>query len=174
MGYSQNTGKEAVWMCSRCSFYMFLHPACSFGSCLIVTPYDLLSVALTCFWGCMLWMPTRKHHCTVLLVRVPAQSSRIDSNDVGIICARTAEQNFVEAFIELNHNPSCYLYLHIVPWTSNSTWNASPSKSGFEKGIDATWKTWFARKNPSTIDWCSNFEDEKQGPYICSKKRPQT
>lgn len=111
--------------------------ACSFGSCLIVTPCDPRCV--TGFWGCMLWMPTRKHHYTVLLVRVPAQLSRsrricfplrveMDCNDVGVICARTADWTEVsKVFIELNHSPSCFLYFHIVVcWTSNSNLKRFP------------------------------------------------
>ena len=118
-GYSeQNTGKEAVWTYSRCSF---LHISTSLlvhsGVVWIVTPCDPRCV--TGFWGCMLWMPTRKHHYTVLLVRVPVQLSRsggicfplrveMDCNDVGIICASWTE--VFKVFIELNHNPSCFLY----------------------------------------------------------------
>lgn len=81
-------------------------------------------------------MPTRKHHYTVLLVRVPAQLSRtggicfplrveMGCNDVGVICASWTE--VFKVFIELNHNPSCFLYDNYISWCAGpllATWNA--------------------------------------------------
>lgn len=118
----------------------FLHISTSLlvhsGVVWIVTPCDPRCV--TGFWGCMLWMPTRKHHCTVLLVRVPAQLSRtggicfplrveMDCNDVGVICASWTE--VFKVFVKLNHNPSCFLYYNYISWCAGpliATWKRFP------------------------------------------------